>query len=134
MARQLQVRRSNKATVQVPDQLRHSGRRDLLHAPGLWRVAEDYRNEGAEHLTAMSFFSFFKRKKAAPVPPPQVLASTPVANSDATSQISWLTGTLLKLAAILNQPSNQTLKDLPAHAERVMVELFERRERDREKP
>lgn len=82
----------------------------------------------------MSFFSFFKRKKAAPVPPPPPLSSTPVANSDANSQISWLTGTLLKLAIILKQPNNQNLKDLPAHAERVMHELKIRREHDGEKP
>lgn len=69
----------------------------------------------------MNIFSFFKRKKAAPaiVPPGDWNPVTPC--------------TLLQVSRILNQPSNQTLKELPAHAERVMVELLERRERDREK-
>lgn len=84
----------------------------------------------------MRFFSFFKLKKAAPLPSRHVPPTTPTVpdwleGSDITSQITWLTATLLQVGRILNQPSNQTLKDLPAHAERVMVELLERRERDR---
>ena len=54
-----------------------------------------------------------------PVPTPPVT----VDNSFLTNQVSWLTLTLTAIANTLELPSDKTMKELPAHAIKIMQEL-----------
>ena len=39
------------------------------------------------------------------------------------NEMGWLSLTLMSIARILEQPPTETMKELPAHAEKVMAEL-----------